>query len=67
MAKPSKLDAAIADARADWEEAEARVKLTSAVLQALNDAKGGTPTTEPKKRGRKPKGLPKTNGAEVTA
>lgn len=69
MAKPSKLGRAIKDAMARWEEAKAEEKTAGAVLQALIDVSGSVPTEDkPKaKRGRKPAGMPKPNGAGAQA
>lgn len=60
MAKPSKLDRAIADATARWEEAKENERLAGAVLQALIDVREAGPVSDtPKvKRTRKKKGLP---------
>lgn len=65
MAKPSKLDRAIADAMARWEEAKAEEKTTGAVLQALLNVRDLKAETDvPKvRRTRKPKGLPKPEEA----
>lgn len=69
MAKQSKLDKAIAEANATVEECSKAMFVAMAVRDALMSVGSApAPSTEPKvKRGRKPKGLPKPNGAEVTA
>jgi hypothetical protein len=68
MAKQSKLDKAISDAQKDYDKALADCTVKGCVLIALQSARGVVSDDEPKvKRGRKAKGLPKPNGAEVTA
>jgi hypothetical protein len=70
MAKQSKLDKAIADAQATVEECSKAMFVAMAVRDALMSVGSApAPSGEPKRpgRARKAKGLPKTNGAEVTA
>jgi hypothetical protein len=69
MAKQSKLDLEIQLAKDRLEVARSSFSIADNVYMALLRAKGQDETaSEPKvKRGRKAKGLPKPNGAEVTA
>jgi hypothetical protein len=69
MAKQSKLDREIEKAQGEYDEAEMSYCIAGRVLMALKEAKSedGKANNVPKvKRGRKAKGLPKPNGAEVT-
>ncbi len=69
MAKQSKLDKAIAEAQVTVDECSKAMFVAMAVRDALMSVGSApAPSGEPKvKRVRKAKGLPKPNGAEVTA
>jgi hypothetical protein len=68
MAKQSKLDKAIAEANANVEDLSKDLLIAMSVRDALMSVSSApAPSGEPKvKRVRKPKGMPKPNGAEVT-
>ncbi len=67
MAPMSRLDKAIEKAQGEVErlrwEFDAAIKFRDALVEIT----GVDTTLAPKRRGRKPNGLPKTNGAEVNA